>query len=246
MKSARRIALSFMFFFALPGASGCFALFALDDYGPPRPDAGDVLDAGADTEPPEEPDAAPPIDTRPTKRVFITSATTNGNLNGLSGADDRCQLLATGAGLGGSFKAWLSVDNETPRRRFPGLQNDGGRPDVRIVDTANRTVLHNWTTYFQTRKLLLPIENNERGEKVQATDAGAAPLFEGCSDAGPVIPVWTNTGVDGNAISTEEDCENYRSENGGTYIGVVSTEASWTNACAVPCNVQAHLYCIEQ
>ena len=41
--------------------------------------------------------------------VFVTSATYNANLGGLSGADSKCQELANAAGLSGNFKAWLSV-----------------------------------------------------------------------------------------------------------------------------------------
>jgi hypothetical protein len=45
----------------------------------------------------------------PVKRVFVTSTGYPGNLGGLAGADAKCQERATAAGLGGTFKAWLSA-----------------------------------------------------------------------------------------------------------------------------------------
>lgn len=40
-------------------------------------------------------------------RVFVTSQGFNGNLGGLTGADEKCQAAADGAALGGKFAAWL-------------------------------------------------------------------------------------------------------------------------------------------
>src|SRR5207302_548222 len=42
------------------------------------------------------------------RRVFVTSATTNGGFGGLDMGDLFCQSLADAGGLGGAFKAWLS------------------------------------------------------------------------------------------------------------------------------------------
>ncbi|HYL59494.1 MAG TPA: hypothetical protein VEU51_11520, partial [Candidatus Acidoferrales bacterium] len=42
-------------------------------------------------------------------KVFVTSSTFDGNLGGQAGADADCASLASGAGLAGTFKAWLST-----------------------------------------------------------------------------------------------------------------------------------------
>lgn len=52
------------------------------------------------------------------RRAFVTSATYNGNLGGLAGADGKCQTLADAAKLGGSYKAWLSDEDNAPVTRF--------------------------------------------------------------------------------------------------------------------------------
>src|SRR5262249_33563181 len=41
-------------------------------------------------------------------KFFVTSATFNGNLGGLAGADAKCDAAAQSAGLPGTFVAWLS------------------------------------------------------------------------------------------------------------------------------------------
>ena len=43
------------------------------------------------------------------KTVFVTSATYDGNFGTLANADANCQGLADAAGLGGTYKAWLSA-----------------------------------------------------------------------------------------------------------------------------------------
>ena len=45
--------------------------------------------------------------TIPHKKVFVTSASYNGNLGGVSGANQKCQSLATAVGLEGIFNAWV-------------------------------------------------------------------------------------------------------------------------------------------
>jgi Protein of unknown function (DUF1554) len=50
--------------------------------------------------------------------VFVTSQGFNGNLGGLAGADTKCQALADTAGLGGTYKAWLSDSTTDARNRL--------------------------------------------------------------------------------------------------------------------------------
>lgn len=57
----------------------------------------------------------------PPKRVFVTSQNYSGNLGGLSGADSKCSSLASAAGLGIKWKAWLSDSNTDAKDRIVGL-----------------------------------------------------------------------------------------------------------------------------
>jgi hypothetical protein len=52
--------------------------------------------------------------------VFLSSATYNGNLGGLAGADEKCQALATAASLDGVFTAWLSSSTTDAIERLAG------------------------------------------------------------------------------------------------------------------------------
>jgi hypothetical protein len=56
-----------------------------------------------------------------TLSFFVTSATsTTGNLGGLRGADNRCQMLATAAGAGNkTWRAYLSVERDTDNGNRP-------------------------------------------------------------------------------------------------------------------------------
>src|SRR5438067_1391069 len=69
--------------------------------------AGFVLTNGACVPPPP-----------PNKVVFVTSQIYTAALGGLAGADAKCQSLATGAGLTGTYKAWLSSSSVDARDRL--------------------------------------------------------------------------------------------------------------------------------
>ncbi len=64
-------------------------------------------DAPIDAAPDPAPDV-PVADAGPGHVVFVTSATFNGNLGGLAGADDPCEALASAAGRVGTWRAILS------------------------------------------------------------------------------------------------------------------------------------------
>jgi len=60
-----------------------------------------------------------------TRIIFLTSEPTSGAMNGLTGmtsADARCQGLAGDAGIPGTFKAWLMVDQQQLDLRFPEFE----------------------------------------------------------------------------------------------------------------------------
>ena len=54
------------------------------------------------------------------RRVFVSSVEYVGNLGGVTGADQKCQSLAQGAGLPGTWLAWVSADTDatSPSMRF--------------------------------------------------------------------------------------------------------------------------------
>src|SRR5438045_530753 len=78
--------------------------------GAARPPAGEVRRPfGAVPQPPNEPNV---------RRVFVSSKAYAGDFGGITGADATCEDLASDAGLGGTWLAWLSDNDASPAARF--------------------------------------------------------------------------------------------------------------------------------
>jgi hypothetical protein len=160
----------------------------------------------------------------PVKRVFVTSTGYPGNLGGLAGADAKCQERATAAGLGGTFKAWLSAagtGNSAAERLTHATV-----PYVR-VDGAQ--VAANFTDLVDTA-LTAPISIDEFGN-----------LFTGFNVA------WTGTHGDGS--SATDNCNGWLSSSSGDkgqFGAVLETGGAWTGNGDISCTFGLHLYCFEQ
>ena len=60
-------------------------------------------------------DGCSAVCTKELRRVFVTSAVFTGALGGRVGADAKCQAAAESASASGTFRAWLSTNNGSPR-----------------------------------------------------------------------------------------------------------------------------------
>jgi hypothetical protein len=178
--------------------------------------------------------------TGPPKRVFVTSASYDGNLGGLSGADQSCQLLADAATLGGTFKAWLSSTTTSASER---LTHSTG-PYTLINGTK---VASSWAG-LTSGALLVPINVNEKG--------GPPPAQPAACGSVNVPVVWTSTSPTG-ALGTTQgatcaDWTTSSSSNGAVFGLADHADASWTDGCSVQaagsliCATSAALYCFEQ
>lgn len=167
--------------------------------------------------------------------VFVTSTVFDGGeIGGLTGADDKCQVAALGAGLSGRFKAWLSAGNQTPATRFAAgtgpwrlRPNDADGNDLPPVVATNLTDL----VTCSGNCLQHAIDRTQTGEIVSGFNA-----------------VWTATFADGTASS--QTCAGWTSSTGGDFgfLGDASkADAEWTNAArSFGCNIKSALYCFEQ
>jgi hypothetical protein len=171
--------------------------------------------------------------------VFVTSTHHDGNLGGLSGADEICQQRAQAAGLpgaaiAGTYKAWLSTSNnqgDNPLTRFRhstlGYQRVDG---VKVADSWDDLV---------DGTIDNPIDVSETGAKVGH------------------FHVWTNTATSGVAADPfVDDCNNWTSgswDDEGRIGEIGSTDATWTTVTvmggrvgiALPCS-SGQLYCFQQ
>lgn len=166
------------------------------------------------------------------KRVFITSTyyrgDMGGGLGGLPQADNNCHSQANAAGLGSTWKAWLSnsttsVASRLTHSMFP----------YSLVDDTTK-IADNWTD-LTDESLQASINKNEFGTILTGSN-----------------PVWTNTKSDGSIFTTDtnDNCTNWVTRSAsriGRYgLNNLYTSSSWTDAGNAGCNQSNRLYCFEQ
>jgi hypothetical protein len=167
------------------------------------------------------------------KRVFLSSMTFTGDLEGIDGADAACQVLADDAGLGGTWMAWLSTAGSSPDLDF--THNDG--PYVLVDGTR---IADDWDD-LTDGMLQNPIELDEYGDPGPLSDRICSGLDTW---------VWTGTresGVAGGA----DDCSGWTSELGGSTWGRSDATEIWSFACSGGanrdrCGNRAPIFCFEQ
>ncbi len=161
-----------------------------------------------------------------TKTVFVTSNYYNGDLGGVTGADDKCQAAANSAGLSGVYKAWISVATSSPSIAFT-------QSVVPYVTTRGDRIASNWTD-LTDGTLINPILGDEYGTALVDAD------------------VWTNTKADGTISSLIDSCDNFTSSAGGVTnrarVGLASRISSaWTSGATFECVFgMMRLYCFQQ
>ena len=173
------------------------------------------------------------------KYVFVTDATWLGEFwiassswpssFGPAQADILCTNAAEGAGLHGTWRAWISsFGSSQPTANAEVLAAD------RIADVGPWYLVGTNTIAFNNKANLLntplvAIDVNEHGVTLAAG------------------PVWTGTRVGGQVL---EDCDSWQTQDdqiAGTYGDLGATGNAWTEEASAPCRTtQAHLYCIEQ
>lgn len=153
-------------------------------------------------------------------RVFITSSTTKGNFGGLTQADNICQTRANTAGIGGTWKAWLS-DSTTSA----SLRLHHATVPYKLV---NGTIIANNWTDLTDGSIQNKINIDENGNAKSSTNY-----------------VLTGTNTDGS--STRKNCSSWTTTTSIATEGRSnSSSASWTNDGNYNCTYKDFLYCFEQ
>ncbi len=178
--------------------------------------------------------APTPIPASPAyKRVFVTNSTFDGNLGGLTGADNKCSTEATA--LGGTWKAWLSsstVGVKDPARGF-------AQAAVPYKSLAGATIANDWNDLTATGNIRTPISLTETLNTIglltvytftNTTFNGSVRNVSGLCNAGGGD--WTDSSF---SLSTN------------TEGNIKSTNSSWTAfGTTLTCNTPVRLYCFEQ
>lgn len=169
-------------------------------------------------------------------RVFVTSVAYHGDLkalggagSGIEGADNLCNSLAQGAGLGGTWVAWVSTSSVDAISR---LAADGRWT---LIDGATEVFPSRGDLQFGP---LHAIDTAENGEVV--------------SDLGDVF-VWTNTDRFGKDVTAGQAnaCDDWSGQTGTADVGVVvdpqvAMGLSWTDTGQPrACASEFRLYCFE-
>jgi hypothetical protein len=173
---------------------------------------------------------------KPAKYVFVTSTEFNASFGGLTGADGICAARATAALLTGTYLAWLSTAAGSPSTRF--TRHAG--PYVQL----NGTLVAESYTDLTDGSLAF----SAFGDGIQIAETGTYPAN------GPVDPdkhyVWTATNTDGtpDSVAANTSCAGFTSASASFTAGIGDwhIDFQWTDRGAVPCNVNARLYCFEQ
>jgi len=180
-----------------------------------------------------EPPATPPVmqscpATLPDKRVFVSSATYNGNLGGLEGGDAKCQALADAAGIGGSWVAWLSDSTTNAIDRI----DDAVYRHVLAGGVASAGVAISGKDDLSDGTLTYRIRYDENGDLTSLRTR----VYTGTDDDGTKMPDTCNewTTSDSLIVATS---------------GYISSTTDWSSSIAIGmryCNSNLPIYCFEK
>ena len=172
------------------------------------------------------PDSATTTIQNANTRVFVTSNTWNGDLGGLSGADDKCQQSADDAGLGGTWVAFLSNGTSASSRIPEG-------PYVRL----DGATIANDKGDLLDGSISVPINLNETG----GTNSGF--VFTGSNASGSSYGSSTN----GLCVGWTRGCGVCYGNHFYAQVGRADrSNDDWVDVGWVKCHTGSHLYCFEQ
>ena len=156
----------------------------------------------------------------------MTSSTWNGDLGGLSGADDKCQQSADDVGLGGSWVAFLSNGTSASSRIPEG-------PYVRL----DESLIANDKSDLLDGSIMVPINLNEVG----GTTSGF--VFTGSNASGSSYGSSTN----GLCVGWTRGCGVCYGNHFYAQVGRADrNNDDWVDVGWVKCHTGSHLYCFEQ
>jgi hypothetical protein len=153
--------------------------------------------------------------------AFVTSVTESAALGGLVGADALCGKLAAAAGIGGTYRAWLSAGPTSPLDR----------------------ITSNGPWYLVTGEMVVASKSQlATGVLTNALDKdekGAVPSVDDDQ-------VWSGTDPTGKPVGL--DCASWTSANGEgiALVGEAQhADSRWTTRRTVGCDATKRLYCFE-
>lgn len=184
------------------------------------------------------------------KRVFVTSATYDGNLGGLEGADAKCALAAESANLGGRWKALLSsstvyeLDRMDPVGPWFDLKGnlvydnirreywDGGS-SVSIPGAYSRVAIDEWGH-----------EASQENFEYDCSDEYGCRMVWDSATTGSMVAAWA--GYSNSMGTVVRTCLEWTSSTGGFGSFVTFPSLDALDYWSVRCETKLHLLCLEQ
>jgi hypothetical protein len=154
--------------------------------------------------------------------AFVSSMKYYGDSIGSAAqADTDCQLLATAAGRGTGWKAWISASTSNAKDRVPL-----GQGAILLVDGVTVVVNHG-TDILAGSNLLHAIDHDESGKAVAPTLVWTGTTQTGTvyTGSGGLCTDWTSSSDTGAAGASNQ------------------TVASWTSDVLEPCTNAYPIYC---
>jgi hypothetical protein len=180
----------------------------------------------------------PPVFCSPYKKVFVSSKKFTGDMDGLTGADQKCQQMAQDAGLTGIYKAWLSDSSVAA----PDRMTHNSLPYVR---TDGQVLANDWNSLVASGQYLM--QSNIICDEYK--NCSAFETHNGTNNcAGYNIWVGPTTYL----MYTSDDmksCDNWTSSqlkdmsnSGSNFIDIIST----FRYCIQSCSTSLRIYCFQQ
>lgn len=166
-------------------------------------------------------------------RIFITAATYNGNLGGVSGADTKCDTDSVRPNDGSTYRA-LVVDNSSTSRRACTSSN--------CVNPAENL---NWAFKSNTQY----VRSSDSTAIMTTNSAGVFPFgtLNNSFTSGATVSYWT--GLRNDWQSSSNDCSDWTNSSSG--LNGRTGDSSATDSTSIrnntpACNTQWYLLCVEQ
>jgi hypothetical protein len=186
---------------------------------------------------------------------FVTSVTSaTGNLGGLAGADATCQRLATAAGSGRTWRAYLSVERDPANGNQPSHARDRIGPGPWF--NANRTVVANSLAELHARTGDASLFVDERGQRINGQWTGSpAPVehdiltgsnADGTVAAGLTCSDWTSASANVAAQVGHSDGMGPNQSTAGTLSSWNSSHANQNCANTAPRGGAGRFYCFAR
>jgi hypothetical protein len=160
------------------------------------------------------------------QRVFVSSTVYTGDLGGSPGADSTCGTLASQAGLGGTWMAWVADGTHPP----PSQRFYMSKGPYRTLNGA--VVALNFPA-LASGNLFNAIDIDETGASQASSSA---------------VKTWTGTTATGDAAS--QTCGGFTAGDASSIQGEVgnlgNASGNWDADGAENCTKQQHIYCFEQ